>query len=180
MRPRTACLLALLLAAPAFAAAGPEDARVRCLDTESLHLLQKVRGQSPTARRMIDRLEKSDLITFVRIGPSFARLRATTRILGHVREARFVLISITSMAPEVDKVLLLGHELQHAVELADAPWVRNDNGMIEMYERIGWRDSARAFETAAAVEAGRAVKEEVILAARLARNGSAVPGVSAR
>jgi hypothetical protein len=179
MRPPSACLLSLLLVAPA-AFAGPEEARIRCLDRESIQLLQEVREQSPTVRRMLERLEASDLITYIRIGPSFGRLRATTRILGHVSEARFVLITITSMAPRVDQVLLLGHELQHAVELAEAPWVRDDRGMIEMYERIGWRESSHAFETSAAVEAGRTVKDEVLVAARLARNAAAVPGASAR
>ncbi len=177
MRPPSACLLVMLVVAPAFA--GPEEtARVRCLDRESLQLLGTVRDQSPTVRRMLERLEKSDLITYIRIGPSlsFARARATTRILGHVREARFVLISITSLAAEVDRVLLLGHELQHAVELADAPWVRDDDGMVEMYERIGWRESSFTFETPAAVDAGRQVREEVYAATRMARNGRAVVG----
>ncbi|RPJ75254.1 MAG: hypothetical protein EHM24_04625 [Acidobacteria bacterium] len=174
MRPPSACLLVLLLAAPAFA--GSDDGRVRSLDPESRQLLDSVREQSPTVRRMLARLESSDLITYVRMSPSFGRLRATTRIIGHVPDTRFVLISITSMAAQVDRVLLLGHELQHAVELAEAPWVRDDRGMIEMYERIGWRESSNAFETPAAVEAGRAVREEVYAATRMARNGRAVVG----
>jgi len=175
MRPPSACLLVLLIAAPAFA--GPEETtRVRCLDRESRQLLDTVRAHSPTVRRMLERLESSDMITYLRIGPSFGRARATTRILGHVREARFVLISITSLVSEVDRVLLLGHELQHAVELADAPWVRDDGGMVEMYERIGWRESSFTFETPAAVDAGRQVRVEVYEATRMARNGRAVVG----
>ena len=172
MRPPSACLLALLVAVPGFAA-DRETAKVRCLDRESLQLLETVRSHSPTARKLLDRLESSDLITYIRVAPSFDRLRATTRIIGHSGQNRFVLVSITSMTAQVDQVLLLGHELRHAVELADAPWVRGDDGMIEMYERIGWRDSPRAFETAAAVDAGRAVREEVFLATRLAKNAAA-------
>jgi len=172
MRPPSACLLVLLIAAPAFADA--EHSRVRCLDPQSVQLLDAVREQSSTVRRMLERLEASDMITYIRIAPSFGRVRATTRIIGHVREARFVLISITTFAAEGDRVLLLGHELQHAVELADAPWVRDDSGMVEMYERIGWRESTLTFETPAAVEAGRRVREEVYEALRMARNGRAV------
>ena len=171
MRASFPCLLAVLVAAPVLA--GPENDRVRCLDAESRQLLDMVRTQSPTLRGMLERLEKSDMITFIRMAPMFDRLRATTRIVSAVGHTRFVLVSITTLAPEVDRVLLLGHELRHAVELADAPWVRDDAGMIEMYQRIGWRESARAFETNAAVDAGRRVREEASLAARLARNGSA-------
>ena len=177
MRPPSACLLVLLAATPVFA---DEFAKVRCLDKESLKLLDSVREQSVTARRMIERLESSDMITYVRIAPTFGRLRATTRILGHVEDARFVLISITSLASRADRALLLGHELQHAVELAEAPWVRNDQGMVEMYERIGWRESSNAYETPAAVEAGRVVREEIYAFARMARNGTALPATSAR
>ena len=175
MRPPSACLLVLLFATPVFA--GPEDARVRCLDRESQKLLDRVRSQSATVQRMLQRLDTSDLITYIRIGPSFGRLRATTRIIGHGRNTRFVLISITSMSADVDRVLLLGHELRHAVELADAPWVRDDRGMVEMYERIGWRESAHAFETPAAVDTGRLVREEVTSSTRLARNGRPAPGM---
>jgi len=178
MRPPSACLLVLLISTPAFA--DPEPSRVRCLDPESVRLLDSVREQSSTVRRMLERLETSDMITYIRIAPAFGRLRATTRIIGHVPEARFVLISITSLAADVDRVLLLGHELQHAVELADAPWVHDDRGMVEMYERIGWRELSNAFETPAAVEAGRKVREEVYAATRMARNGRAVGGTSAR
>ena len=176
MRPQSAWFLAVLFTAtPLFA--GDPSGRVRCLDTESRQLVEKVSAQSPTVRRMLARLEASDLITYIQITPSFQRLRATTRIIGTVPEARFVLVTIVSMTSETDRIQLIGHELQHVLELAEAPTVRDEAGMVEMYERIGWRESSRAYETAAAVDAGRTVKLEVLAANRQARNATVAPGM---
>lgn len=53
---------------------------------------------------------------------------------------------------------MLGHELRHAVELADAPHVAGEPAMVRLYEQIGFERSgaqgARRFETRAAIDAG--------------------------
>ena len=60
---------------------------------------------------------------------------------------------------------LLGHELRHAVELAEAPAVDDGDDYERLYDRIGYlsctRAAPRCYETVAAVRAGRAVLGEL-------------------
>ena len=60
---------------------------------------------------------------------------------------------------------LLGHELRHAVELAEAPTVEDSDDYERLYDRIGYESCSRAaprcYETEAAVRAGRDVLSEL-------------------
>ena len=162
MRPRCSLVLAcamVLSGGPAWA--DSETARVRGLDPAAVKLLEATRAGSPTVRRLLDRLERSDLIVYVQINPRFEKPRAATSIITAVPQARFVLISITTLSGEADRFLLLGHELQHAVELAGAPEVRDRSTMSAFYQRIGWRDRPNVYETAEALEIGHIVRREM-------------------
>ena len=70
---------------------------------------------------------------------------------------------------------LLGHELRHAVELAEAPAVDDDGDYQRLYDRIGYQSCSRAaprcYETDAAVRAGRAVLTELRKQADRRRRG---------
>ena len=70
---------------------------------------------------------------------------------------------------------LLGHELQHAVELAEAPAVEDAADYEQLYERIGYESCSsaarRCFETDAAVQAGRDVLRELRAQNLLSVNG---------
>jgi len=39
---------------------------------------------------------------------------------------------------ENELVCTLAHELQHVVEIADAPEVRDTRSLLRFYDRIGW------------------------------------------
>ena len=57
---------------------------------------------------------------------------------------------------------MLGHELQHALEIAQAPGVQDEASMRRYYERAGaGRSHERGFETRAAQDAGRQVRLEL-------------------
>ena len=84
-------------------------------------------------------------------------MRVRIRIPG----ARFNLISA------------LGHELQHALEIAAAPDVRDTVTLRTHYLRIGYERMGRGYyETDAALEAGRRVSAE-LAASRLYRRVAA-------
>jgi len=169
MRPRCSLVLVcaiVLSGGPAWAEGDGETARVRGLDPAAVKLIEATRAGSPTVRRLLDRLERSDLIVYVQLVPRFDKPRAVTSILSAVPQARFVIISITTLSGDPDRFLLLGHELQHAVELADAPEVRDLAAMRALYERIGWRDRPNVYETAEALDTGHAVRQEMFARAR--------------
>jgi hypothetical protein len=51
------------------------------------------------------------------------------------------------------QIAFLAHELRHAVEVAQAPDVRDVAGLLHLYERIGYSLGGGHFETASAVAA---------------------------
>ena len=52
-------------------------------------------------------------------------------------EQRYVRIQIVNHLSPEDTIALIGHELRHALEVAAAPEVRDQKGLMELYQRIG-------------------------------------------
>jgi hypothetical protein len=160
--PPLAMTLLLALAAPAFAQHRNADSHVRALDAGAARVLDRALSWSPTVRRLVDHLEQTDAIVFVRLDESIGPGRAATRFLSAAPGARYVLVSINERNPALELVALLGHELQHATEVADDPEVHSADGMRSLFERIGHRsEGPDTFETSEAVEVGREVLREV-------------------
>jgi hypothetical protein len=61
------------------------------------------------------------------------------------------------------RLAILGHELQHAAEIADSADAVDDQSVEQLYQRIGFQmsESARQFDTAAARQMGERVLEEL-------------------
>ena len=62
-------------------------------------------------------------------------------------------------APGCEAVEMIGHELQHAIELLRNPGIRSDIQAFNFFYNVG-RTSARRFETEAAMQAGIAIATE--------------------
>ena len=90
---------------------------------------------------------------------------AYTQFITYAGSYRFVRITLNVAEADDTSVALLGHELRHAVELAEAPAVDDDGDYQRLYDRIGYlsctRAAPRCYETVAAVQAGRAVLVEL-------------------
>jgi len=108
---------------------------VRGLDQRAAALLDDGRSRSATFRRLCDTLEQSDVIVLVKTGT--LRTPAQTMFMNAKLGARFVRITLN--LPELNDVLLawLAHELQHAVEIASAPDVVNEQTMFAFFCRHG-------------------------------------------
>ena len=75
---------------------------------------------------------------------------------------RSVRVDIRQSLTPREMLAIIGHELRHALEIADAREVRDDQSMIELYRRIGVsRDARSHFETIAARAAGSQVRAEL-------------------
>ena len=63
------------------------------------------------------------------------------------------------------QIATLGHELRHALEIADTPSVVDDASLAELYECTGFASRAMkpgaGYDSALAVEAGREVWAEL-------------------
>ena len=156
-----ALVLTLCLLVPA----SPSFVRVRTLDAHLSHLLAIGYRRSPTVRRLVDTLEASDLIVHIdrrAITIDTAFLQFVT----HAGRNRYLRITLDTGLAADAAVALLGHELQHAVEVARAPWVVDVATFGDLYRAIGHASCEaprRCFDTTAAVEAGRRVRTELRL-----------------
>lgn len=79
-------------------------------------------------------------------------------------ERRYVLVEIACGDSLHNQLAMLGHELRHAVEIADAAWIRTDADLAAHYRRIGMETAIadqQSFETLAAADTGRRVAREL-------------------
>jgi hypothetical protein len=132
-------VLAAAFAAPAAAASGDGVAaaparRVRAMDARAGALLAEGAARSATFRQLVERIEQSDLLVYVKV----ARLdhRGKVQFVAATPSCR--VLSVTVRVPGLlDDLPYLAHELQHAVEIASAPEVRDEAGLLLLYQRIG-------------------------------------------
>jgi len=129
-------------------------------DAESL--LREAERRSPTVRALVASLERSDVIAYIQVSPSLPNRTGCLTFLVATESARLVRISIDLRNRVDDQIKHLGHELAHAIEVSRAPEVRDEQGMRQLYERIGWRvHGGPDFETDGAVETGWRVEVDL-------------------
>jgi len=74
---------------------------------------------------------------------------------------RYVRLSVNPRYDGRQRLAILGHELRHAVEIADAESVVDQPSLVSLYRRIGFRSGERSYESDAAIAAGRQVQDEL-------------------
>jgi hypothetical protein len=167
MRRLVSLALACALAATATATATPAgdgrdpSRRIRPTQAVGERLIADGIARSPTFRGLISRLERSDVIVYITVRVDMRpNLGGSLRIMGRSATDRFVHISLNGQHARHMLVALLGHELQHAVEVADAPDVASDEALSGLYRRIGLHVSGDAWDSRAARETGQIVRDE--------------------
>jgi hypothetical protein len=155
------CVALVLLAAAAAGQDAPAGPRVRAADDDARRLLAIGEQESPTVRYLLAALEDSDLIVLVSYEPPSPwsqspdrRHHGTTRLLAAAHGYRYVAIWIDSQwsagGRRARLVALLAHELQHALEIARAREVVDQESMLALFGRIGRQLWPNHFETDAA------------------------------
>ena len=180
---RTVTALLLLVILPA-GHAQAQDSRLQRVRTDSRYLrlvLASGIERSPTFRRIVDLLEHSDLIVEVQCGYFVGSQRiGRTVLLSSQPGVRYVLVEIACWAGSGPSLHMLGHELRHALEIADEPWVVDSASLADLYRTIGYPtlnaaavEMFGAFETEDAINAGERIHHELFHPeepARVARN----------
>ena len=75
---------------------------------------------------------------------------------------RYVRIQIVPRGTPDESVAVLGHELPHAIEVAEETGVNTEARLIERYQRIGRRSGRHVYDTVAAQDIGRAIRRELL------------------
>jgi hypothetical protein len=145
--------------------------RIRVLPSCVRTLVVDAAVLSSTIRTLVARIERSDLIVYVNCTPFknsvlAGRLIFMTTALGH----RLVMIEIRSPEQWHTQMATVAHELQHAVEIANAPSIRSRAALARHYRRTGITVATNpyVFDTEAARQAGLRVQREL--------GGQAEPG----
>lgn len=163
-------VLVVLLSLSPLAAASAQadepvgDPHVRLLPPCDKALLDDAVEHSETVRGLLDRLAPSDLVVYVRCTAfRTSELAGRLRFMGSVAGVRYTIADVRLQTQWWNQVATLAHELMHAVEIAEAPWVQSAADMEAFYREAGTMTSDRppSFETAAAREVSHRVYREM-------------------
>jgi hypothetical protein len=155
-------MLIPLLLLFASAATAPITPHLRGVSARETALIQDLLARSATARALAAEIEARDVIVYVEMIRTQARGRGLTRFVAASQRVRYLRITLGAVPHRDDLAALLAHELQHATEIARAPDVVDDAGVLRLYRIIGEeRGAGNAFETAAAREVGARVRTEL-------------------
>jgi hypothetical protein len=127
--------------------------------------------RSPAIRDWIDRLQELDVTVYVR-AKLFTQgdLEGRVALLSKAGSHRYLVIELACNRTEVAQMATLGHELFHAIEIAEEPSVVNAETLAAFYTRIGIKtgDSGglRTFETGAAAAAELRARRQLLTSTR--------------
>ena len=135
-------------------------------------ILQRVRDgcrQSATFRTLVDQIDKTNTIVYVERGIcGFGHFKACLpHWIAVAGNTRFLRIIVEGGGEGAQELALVGHELQHALEIARASNIQSADDITELFGRIGRSPHCPAatpdcYETSAALAAGDAVLREIL------------------
>jgi hypothetical protein len=145
---------------------------VRSPELHLQKLILTAAARSASFDRLLQRLDGADVTVYLICspfidGPPAPRLSFVSR----VNAWRYLVVRLRCPGSDDQQIVMLAHELQHAVEIADAAHVVDQRSMLLHYMRIGTEVSqgaARipAFETTSAQTTAELVRRELSTADR--------------
>jgi len=170
MRCAVVTLGVLVAAASARAQDTTPSPHLRAEAADLRTLLRATAAASPALQALVARLEGSDLIVYIGVRQLPDSMNARIGWIGAAAGVRFLRIEVACARPTDVQAAALAHELRHAAEIADAPWIDGTAALAAHYSRIGSRTGGAdhlMFETDAARAFGERVRNEVAAARRV-------------
>jgi hypothetical protein len=152
------------LAVPAF---GPDmsSPRIRPYDGRVAAILVDGLRRSPTLRRMVDRIEKGDVIVYLEIRPSLQKehLSGLLTWLAATPTFRYVRVSVNPELPRNAAIASLGHELQHVLEVVGEPSIVDSTSLEAFYQQhgISMRRQTNGWDSLRARDVGEEVRRDL-------------------
>jgi hypothetical protein len=157
------CLVACCLSTPVAAQAVGEriPQPVRSTTRWGLNLIQDGYRQSPSFRGLVEGISDTDVIVYVEPARELpGTMVAVTELIGKTDRARYLRIWVGIRAMRKRLIALLGHELQHVLEIGRAPQVVDQATLAAFYRKAG-DISADGYDTQAARNMGDTVYDEL-------------------
>ena len=152
--------LALVSCVAARTAAQPIEV-LRPEDPELRKLIEEGVTRSPTFRELFTRLNRTSVVVYIRFDRCAGAVAACTRPVASRGSTRQLLIVLDRFGRSPwDLIALLAHELQHAVEIAEAIGVIDAKSLEQFYSTAG-RRYREGYETDVAIRVGRTVASEL-------------------
>ena len=146
----------------------PARSTLRPIDAQMRGLVQAGREQSPSFSALADRLAATDVVVYIKCAPLRPHVHGELIFLGAAGGVRYVMVRVAPHLTTQRKIAILGHELQHALEIAERPEIVDSTTLARAYEQFGYtrRTGSRVdFDTAAAIGTGNTIWREVTLRA---------------
>jgi hypothetical protein len=135
---------------------------IRTTDASIRKLLKRGFRGSYSFAALVKRIQRSDVYVYVEEVDRLPNaLQGRMVLLPQAHQHRYVRIQIALRGDSEDSVAVLGHELQHAVEVAEALDVIDQDGLAKLYQRIGVRGGEHIYDTLAAQQMGKTVRREL-------------------
>jgi hypothetical protein len=140
------------------------DATRRAILTDgdcAARLVRAAAAASPTVASLVEELGSSDVIAVVELTREPFDALGDLRLQAVAGRVRYLRIRVKADLKPWEQMAMLGHELQHAREVAQAPDVRDEAGLARLMRRIGREVYKGRFETPAAIEVAIRVRREI-------------------
>ena len=146
--------------------------RIRPVGNRITALLERGYAVSPTLAILVDALEHTDIIVHVTecwlVDGAYS---GDTQFVATAGGQRYLRIRLDVRLHDEAAIAMLGHELQHAWEIAAHPWVSDQKTLHQLYVQIGYESQralrSHAVETTAARDTARDVLQELKAGRRL-------------
>jgi hypothetical protein len=145
------------------AGSDPYVPHVRVRHAALAPLLREAIEKSATTRQLVATLDASDVFVYFELLPGMpVSLPAGLTYAGSGGRFRYLRIALNPSNTRSRMLAMIGHELQHAVEIAAEPSVRSRRDLERYYQQIGVVSGAgHTWDTEAARYMGRLVSREV-------------------
>ena len=140
--------------------------RVRTTEPEVQALLDRASERSTTFRSLVATLDDSDVIVYVETSVTRA-----AKLRGHLVHRivakgtyRYLRLRLNPFGPVEQRIGVIAHELQHALEIAKTPNVGRSETIQSLFELIGFTHGTQCgdcYETTRALDVERTVREEL-------------------
>ncbi len=100
-------------------------------------------AESQTFRQLLQTLGESDLIVHVQLVDRL-NTAGQTYFVTSTATVRYVRVEVARNGNDSDMIALIGHELQHAVEIAQAPDIRDRQTLAQFYRRLAGNSTSRS------------------------------------
>ena len=139
---------------------------VRTTDPRVQGWLRTGAAESQTFRDLLTLLGDSDLIVHVQVVDRLATAGQTYFVTA-TASARYVRVEVVAGASQNEMIALIGHELQHAVEIAHEPRIRDRQALAVYYRTMADNSGVTtAYDSVAARVMEDRVRREMAGAAR--------------